>query len=172
MKYTMKAGVLYSADKPSAKIKASLAGISKKIMLADDVTCLTADIHSTAANHNGDVRLREYTLTDSHSNTVATAHPLYAQGEEPENTGWPISHMPRVDHALAEIDGSSYTLTMHNSQNYSLADSNGGCVVRIMHNGLCGGWTVEDSTGFAPQLLCGIFVFCRYIEQENEFMVV
>ena len=41
-----------------------------------------------------------------------------------------------------------------------------------MHRGIAGGWTLEDNCGFSPEMLCGIFIFCRYIEQENEFMIV
>ena len=35
-----------------------------------------------------------------------------------------------------------------------------------------GGWLFHDDHGFAPEVLCGIFAFCRYIEQENEFLIV
>ena len=30
----------------------------------------------------------------------------------------------------------------------------------------------DGSCGFAPVIICGIFAFCRYIEQENEFLIV
>ncbi|MBC8576279.1 hypothetical protein H8717_07655 [Oscillospiraceae bacterium BX1] len=70
------------------------------------------------------------------------------------------------------MNGEEYLLTMHNSQNYSLTNNDNSEVLRIMHKGIVGGWTVEDHCGFAPEILCGIFAFCRYIEQENEFLIV
>lgn len=45
-------------------------------------------------------------------------------------------------------------------------------VVHILHRGIMGGWTIEDETGLLPKNLCGLFVFCRYLERENEFMTV
>jgi len=61
---------------------------------------------------------------------------------------------------------------MHNSQNYSMKDRSGYVILQIMHRGLMGGWLFHDDHGFAPEVLCGIFAFCRYIEQENEFLIV
>ena len=61
---------------------------------------------------------------------------------------------------------------MHNSQNYSLINAHNSEVLRIMHKGIAGGWAVEDICGFVPEIICGIFIFCRYIEQENEFLIV
>ena len=70
------------------------------------------------------------------------------------------------------MNGEEYLLTMHNSQNYSLINAHNSEVLRIMHKGIAGGWAVEDHSGFTPEIICGIFIFCRYIEQENEFLIV
>lgn len=69
-----------------------------------------------------------------------------------------------MQNANIVVNGEEYLLTMHNSQNYSLINAHNSEVLRIMHKGIAGGWAVED--------ICGIFIFCRYIEQENEFLVV
>ena len=61
---------------------------------------------------------------------------------------------------------------MQNSQNYTLRDRAGYIVVQIMHRGLTGGWNMEVDEDFTPEILSGLFAFCRYIEQENEFLVV
>ena len=42
-------------------------------------------------------------------------------------------------------------------------------VMQIFHRGIVGGWNIEAMDNFAPEIICGIFVFCKYIEQENEF---
>ena len=76
------------------------------------------------------------------------------------------------DVLIYKVNGEEYLLTMHNSQNYSLINAHNSEVLRIMHKGIAGGWAVEDICGFVPEIICGIFIFCRYIEQENEFLVV
>ena len=73
---------------------------------------------------------------------------------------------------LGWIEEQEYDLTMHNAQNYSMKDQAGYVILQIMHRGLMGGWLLHDDHGFAPEVLCGIFTFCIYIEQENEFLVV
>lgn len=83
-----------------------------------------------------------------------------------------ICRMPRVDHAHVSIGVTEYVLTMHNSQNYSLVDTNDSEVLRIMQKRIVGGWIVESNCDFAPDIICGIFTFCRYIEQKNEFLIV
>ena len=72
------------------------------------------------------------------------------------------------------LDEASWlpALRMHNSQNYTMKDIHDADVLRIMHRGLIGGWLLEDRCGFAPETLCGLFIFCRYIELENEFIIV
>lgn len=121
---------------------------------------------------SGDVRNREYILTGSKSQLMGSARPGYAGGDDPDVVGWPICRMPRVDHAHVSIGVTEYVLTMHNSQNYSLVDTNDSEVLRIMHKRIVGGWIVESNCDFAPDIICGIFTFCRYIEQENEFLIV
>ena len=61
---------------------------------------------------------------------------------------------------------------MENVQNYVLTDAQGRCAVRIIHRGMSGGWKLDVSQPLSPSLLCGLFIFCRYLEKENEFVVV
>jgi len=119
-----------------------------------------------------DVRNREYILTDNGNQLICSARPGYADGDDPNVVGWPICRMPRVDHANIVVNSEEYFLTMHNSQNYSLINAHNSEVLRIMHKGIAGGWAVEDHSGFTPENICGIFIFCRYIEQENELLIV
>lgn len=176
MEYIMKSGALCSglAGAPLARITSSLSGPQKTILLQGEAPALTADIRFTddAQNRRGDVRCSRYVLVDAQGQICASAQPGYAAGEDPDVAGWPLCRLPRVDHAQAVVLGERYTLTMHNSQNYSLKDADGREALRVMHRGLVGGWTIEDARGFSPEILCGLFVFCRYIEQENEFMFV
>ena len=175
MQYTIKSGVLYNETQTAlAKIKSALLGPQRKIFSITNETLLTADIRylDESKASSGDVRNREYILTNTKNQLIGSAHPGYAEGDDPNVVGWPICRMPRVDHADLVMNGKEFLLTMHNSQNYSLMDTNDLEVLCIMHKGIAGGWMVESNCGFAPEIICGIFTFCRYIEQENEFLIV
>ena len=176
MQYTIKAGVLYKYESQCAlaRIKSALIGPQRKIFSIAGELLSTADVRylDESKASSGDVRNREYILTDNGNQLICSARPGYADDDDPNVVGWPICRMPRVDHANIVVNGEEYLLTMHNSQNYSLTNNGNSEVLRIMHKGIAGGWTVEDICGFAPEIICGIFIFCRYIEQENEFLIV
>ena len=175
MQYTIKSGVLYNETQTDlAKIKSALLGPQRTIFSITNETLLTADIRylDESKASSGDVRNREYILTGSENRLLGSARPGYADGDDPDVVGWPICRVPRVDHAHVSVGETEYVLTMHNSQNYSLMDTNDLEVLCIMHKGIAGGWMVESNCGFAPEIICGIFTFCRYIEQENEFLIV
>ena len=175
MQYTIKSGVLYNeAQTALAKIKSALPGPQRKIFSITNETLLTADIRylDESKASSGDVRNREYILTGSENRLLGSARPGYADGDDTDVVGWPICRVPRVDHAHVSVGETEYVLTRHNSQNYSLMDTNDSEVLCIMHKGIAGGWMVESNCGFAPEIICGIFTFCRYIEQENEFLIV
>ena len=176
MQYTMKAGVLYQGDSQIAlaKIKSVLIGSQKKIYkvtgeLLSETSIRYLDESKTSA---GDVRNQEYILTDSEGRLLGCACPGYAEGDSPEEMGWPICRMPKVDHASITAKDADYSLIIDNSRIYSLRNGAGQELLRIVHKGIAGGWNLEDRQGFPPELLCGIFSFCRYLEQENEFLIV
>lgn len=175
MNYIMKSSCLYSEQygETLAKIKSTFSGPLKRILLSETNTEYHTDIRKldAPAQRSGDVRFREYFFGNP-GNTMMTGQPGYAEGEDPLPAGWPVCRLPRVDHAQIRIGGNEYHLTMHNSQNYTLQDENGYVILRIIHRGLIGGWLFHDYHGFAPEILCGLFAFCRYIEQENEFLIV
>lgn len=172
MKYMIKEGILYDNDSHQAlvKMKSSIIGSEKKIYEMSGSLALEASIKTE--DGSGDVRKHEYLLTDSNGKLVCSAHPDFADGDDPYVTGWPVCRMPKVDHANVKVQDKDYVLTMHNSQNYSLTDSNHTEKLNIMHKGISGGWILDDKCDLSPELLCGIFAFCRYIEQENEFLIV
>lgn len=176
MQYMMRLGTLSLPENGMqfAQIKNTFSGPRKTISLPDDATQYQTDITllDPPAEMSGDVRYRCYTLKSSSGEVLMEAHPGYAEGDSPEEAGWPVCRVPKVDHAEIQIGGSAYLLVMHNSQNYSLQDKNGSDVLQIMHKGLSGGWTMDTAESFTAQVLCGLFIFCRYIEQENEFIVV
>lgn len=176
MRYMMKAGILtvQESGKKLAQMKSAFLGANKTISLSDGGAQFQTDIHIMDAppKKSRDVRCRIYTLRNDRGKVLMEAHPGYAKDDDPDAVGWPICWAPKVDHADLLIDGTAYLLVMHNTQNYSLKDQSGASVLQIMHQGISGGWIIETSEPFGAQVLCGLFLFCRYIEQENEFIVV
>lgn len=176
MHYIMVAGSLYDKqkDKVFVHIKGRFVGPEKRILSADGTLLLQTDIRriNTSNKITGDVRYTEYVMQDEKRKECAIARPNYAEGDDPAEVGWPINRMPKVDHAQVIMEGQEYCLVMQNSQNYTLADHTGNIVLRLLHRGLIGGWNIEADDCFSPEIVCGLFLFCRYIEQENEFITV
>lgn len=174
MEYVMKSGGLFLDGVLSARIKSTFAGSGKKILDAGGKVVLRTDILNlkAPAGERDNVHYRQYIMLDENGEEYAAARPGYAQGEDPSVAGWPLCRMPRADHARLSIGGEEYLLEMRDSQEYSLSEKAGGILVRIIHRGLCGGWTIDAAGVFRPEMVCGIFIFCRYIEQENEFLAV
>lgn len=176
MRYIMKSGMLSSPENGTilAQIKRDFWGARKTILLPAGDTSYQTDISAADApeERRGDVRFRIYTLKDNDNKVWMEGRPGYAKEDDPDVVGWSLCRAPKVDHADILLHGAAYVLVMNNSQNYSLQDQTGTAVLQIMHKGIAGGWTIQSSEAFPPQVLCGLFLFCRYLEQENEFIVV
>lgn len=176
MKYTLRTGSLYqeSSAEPLARIKCSTPGPNKKIYLQGDTVVLQADIviQNGVNVQQGNVQNRRYELTNQDGQKISEARPGYADGENPDQMGWPICRLPKVDHAQLFIHERTLLLIMHSDKEYSIHDEGGVCILTIAHKGISGGWMIQDNFGFTPDVLCGLFAFCRYLEKENEFIVV
>ena len=177
MQYQMKSGVLYdpAGQQPLARIKGVFCGPEKEIQTTDGSnTLFYTGIRQTEAPDPcpDSLPYREYVMYSGQGTVYVIAHPDYAEGEDPASASWPLCRMPRVDHAVLSYGGNAYTLVMENEQNYVLLDATQAHIVQILHRGISGGWNIEAPDGFPAVFLCGLFVFCRYIEKENEFIVV
>ena len=176
MNYILKLGILYeeSSTKDLAKIKSAIIGAEKNIYLHGNEWIAKTNIRNLNQNetHSGDVRFREYVMVDKEKRIMILGYPDYAKGENPDEVGWPAVRVPRVDHAEIYIEEKKYILEMHNSQSYSLLDCTGETILRIMHRGICGGWNLVTDCKFMPEIMCGLFLFCSYIEQENELLII
>lgn len=42
----------------------------------------------------------------------------------------------------------------------------------IVHRGVTGGWDIDAPAAMSAGLVCGLYVFSRYLERENEFLTV
>ena len=79
MKYTIKAGVLYKNESQLAlaRIKSVLLGPQRKILSIAGELLLTADVRylDESKASSGDVRNREYLLTDNENQLVGSVAP-------------------------------------------------------------------------------------------------
>ena len=173
MKYKLMSGTLYSSDdQPLATISSEFCTQEKKISTADRKHNCRTCVVCSENDFSGAINCRKYVCTDEKGSEIITAEPEYKEHEDPAEVGWPVNRMPVVNHALLKMSGTNYELVMENSGKYTLSAPNGKNVVSINHRGLKGGWNIDASLRFPPEILCGIFSFCRYIEQENEFLIV
>ncbi len=174
MKYVMKSGTLSDCEKALIRVKGDFIGPGKKLYYADGTVALQTDIRKRETGHDktGDVRFRYYVMLDVWGNEVAVGKPDYEEGEDPISAGWPVCRMPKTAHMQLLFREREYCLRVVDSQNYTLKEPSGKIVLHISHRGLSGGWDIEADDLFPPEVVCGIFVFCRYLEQENEFIIV
>lgn len=176
MQYVMKAGILFAPDneKKLAQIKGTFGRAMKTIYLPDVSMQYQVDIvvKEGSVEKSGDVLNRGYILKNNSGEVLMEAHPGYARDDDPDEAGWTVCQVPKVDHADVWIGDTVYVLVMYNSQNYVLQDKNGTLVLQVMHKGISGGWMIDTIKNFSAEVVCGLFIFCRYIEQENEFIIV
>lgn len=170
IRYLLKSGNLYKEEgkqiQTIAGIKNRLCGSEKLIYVGEQ------QFRTDIQKQSGNATLRTYILKEPDGAVLMSGTPRYAEGEDPAVAGWPINRMPRVDSTDIQIGTCFSTLRMINNQNYVLTDTSGEELLHVLHRGITGGWSIEARDAFTPELLCGIFVFCRYMEQENEFLVV
>lgn len=176
MRYGIKSGALFSEENQIvlATIKSTLCGSEITIYASDGSVLLKADVRNSCIDQkaSGGVRRKVYVLENQWGETAATGRPGYAEGDDPAVVGWPVHRLPRTDHAEILWEGRQWRLSMRSSRRYTLTDEENREVLSVRHKGVLGGWTLEDSFGFDCGMLCGLFIFCRYIEQENELMLV
>ncbi len=174
-RYVLLAGVLRKEGSKDALmcIKGGVSGPAKRLLSPEGVCVAATGIRNMDREAcPGRADSHAYVLADGGGREYAVATPHYAPGADPAESGWPVCRMPKVDHADMTAAGKAYELYMDSEENYTLYDCAHHPVVHLLHRGLAGGWIIEDTEGFSPQLLCAVFVFCRYIERENAFITV
>lgn len=176
MEYIIKAGSIYpkngeTENAPAlARIKNPLHGARRQILLPDGSVALQAEIEGGSGPSAATPR--RYLLTRPDGSLAAAGRPAYAAGESPAENGWPLAHLPRMDHVDLQLEGEACVLEMCNSQNYELRAEGGVLLLQLLHRGILGGWDLRCHAHFEPPLLCGLLVFCLYLDQENEFLMV
>ncbi len=173
MEYLIKRGTLYQRRRDGtfsdalAKIQNTLDGQKKEIVALTDLKEYAADVCG-GQGVNG----HRYELCGPDGRLVALGLPCYAADEDPASHGWPVSHLPKADHAHLRLGPDAYELRQLDQQHYRLYGPDGAPALSIAHRGLPGGWDLVAATDFPPPLLCALLVFCLYLDRENEFLLV
>ena len=175
MNYRLLSGVLYGEKDgaPLAKIRSSVCGPQKEITAADGAPLYTSEIRflDAPSGRGGEVNYHKYALNAADGSCIE-ASPAYNPDFDPESDGWPLCRLPRADRAMLALGSALYTLIMQNTQNYILQNAAGAVVARIVHRGVTGGWDIDAPATMSAGLVCGLYVFSRYQERENEFLLV
>lgn len=174
MNYQLISGSLYKGNdrQPLALIKNEFFTQERSIILTGSSDAMRTCISQNEGADSQDVRSRTYVFTDASGNVLMKALPQYAEGEDPKIHGWPVMRMPKADHALVTLQNETFLLRMQSSTLYLLSAQTGRQLVRISHRGVAGGWDISASESMRPEYICALFVFCRYLEEENEFSIV
>lgn len=174
MTYLMKSGILYeyTPDGPgniAARLKKPYWSASKTILGPDGVVLAQTGIENRRSAPDQPTE-RVYQLRDDRGNVIALAAPDCAKEPPPE--GWPICRLPRTSRADVQLPCGQCRLAMQNSRNYCLTDAAEHEIFTVHHRGTAGGWILETQKQMEAGVLCGLFVFCRYLDMENEFLSV
>ena len=176
MKYILKSGLLMNEkeEKILAQIKPILIGWNKEIFSTDGTMLLNTTVETdvSLARINGDVRSRKYIMYDNAGKELAFAHPYYDDRNNPDIKGWPACYIPKVNLAKIQYMDMEYILTRHDNTYYTFITKENKIAITIKHRGINGGWTIEANDKLTPQIICGFFIFCKYLERENEFILI
>ncbi len=189
MKYYIRSGKLYTSGSPgSSACLCSIAGpffTAAKSVEGEkgELILRTSIVHDRTRKYP---EAKSYQMEAPDGSVLAEGHLLYAEGEHPQCLG----RLPRVDRVALTAGSRPYTLWMRNSQYYVLSaeeppaeklpaeasppsrQSSSSRAMEIIHNQDAGGWNVEASESFSPGMIMGVFIFSRYLDKENEFVIV
>lgn len=173
MNLLIKSGTLYRTDNEVsgqvlANIHNRLFGLEKRIIAGEKqfVTQIRTEI--PAGERIYGACPKQYLLKNSGGEILLSGVPKYADEDRQF-----IYRMPRVNSAELKFQNRSGLLRMINNQNYRLTDPSGKVILTLQRRGIfSGGWNLDAVEELRPEFLCGIFIFCRYMEQENELPIV
>ena len=177
MNLLLKSGALYQEDNKAsglalANIHNCLFGLEKHIIAGEKQFLTQIRTEVPTGERICDVCSRQYLLKNSDGEILLSGVPKYADENGPFIV-WKFGYrMPRVKSAELMFQDRIGLLQMINSQNYRLTDSSGKVILTLSRRGFSRCWNLDAAEEFCPEFLCGIFIFCRYMEQENELLIV
>ena len=169
--YLMRSGALYACGKEgepavAARLKGPFYTAEKTVLTPAGELWFRAEIENCVPAEHAPGR--RYRLLDAVGSVAAEAEPAFAPGED----GRAVCRAPRVDRAALRVGGGQYRLVMERPQSFAAGDAQGRVLLRVTHRGVAGGWRIEAADDLVPGLVCGLFLFCRYLDMENELYTV
>lgn len=169
MKYSMRSNILFDENNNRCARVSSSASYLKNKICSSAERMLNTELRM---NSSFDANDHEFILTDSDAKVIAYAKPRYSKSEDPHLNGWPLNRAPLVDEAILKIEGEVYVITRVGYPKYELRDSNGVLVLGAAYSSLMRNWSIYTKDRFTPDIVCAIVVFCKYLEFENEAVIV
>lgn len=142
MKYIMKSGKLYRDGAMLIQCKSRRISPWKIICDKEGKELLYTEIYQRNSDVSGisdmqtkessraeygDIVGRRYLLRKMDGSICTSAAPFYAAGERLTENGFPVCRMPRVDHALMDIQGKTCVLIRKNGENMYFRMKAGRC---------------------------------------------
>ena len=188
MKYRMKAGKLYLGNDLLVQSKGRMVSPGKiicdregrellytEIFQKDADASETGDMQGKASSsaEYRDISLRRYLLRKMDGSVCTSAAPFYAAEERLTENGFPVCRMPRVDHALMDIQGKTCVLIRKKWGEYVLQDEGGKVLMQIQYTGALGRqYEINTFSTWKPEMIAGIVQLSYYMERESEFLNV
>ncbi|MFU0831420.1 MAG: hypothetical protein ACFWUC_00535 [Oscillospiraceae bacterium] len=174
MKYQIRAGSLYAVI--DGRTAGKLAFVQSPFY-TEKQTILSPDgsgklIAQVRTDGRPGTQGKEYVITDAQEQIVVIGKPMCSEEENSDVDSEIMFPMSRMDTVRLEMNHTVFNLRMRNSQNYCLEDEKGQKKLEMIHNGITGGWTVETEDAIDPLILMGIFLFSRYLDKENQYVVI
>lgn len=168
MNYLIKSGNLYQIDngRPGSKLaclKTPFYSVKKTILSPDGEVRLIADVQHS--ENTGKIPKCTYTLMDPLNQVVLTGYPTY-------NKNYIALNAPRINHIKLFMNHKIYELSMKDNLECNLVDQSNYNIANLVHNKKGGGWLLKADPVFSPYILMGLFLFCRYLDKENEFIMI
>lgn len=171
----IKSGILYGEDgSVLARMEGSFCTRVKHILSPEGKLLLLTDVcPESGGDRKGNVPAgHRYVMKTAAGELCAQAWPDYTPWESDGTGSPPLNRMPKITHARMVMNRRNYMLIMQSSRTYGLVSAAGKKTAQIDHCGIAGGWNINAWEDYLPAVLCGLFAFCRYLERENELMVV
>lgn len=169
MKYVMRSNTLFDEkNNKRAYIHAS-ASYLKSVIRSENGEIINAELRM---NSSYDAHKHEYVMTDNESNVIASARPRYSKDEDPDQNGWPLNRAPLVDEASLTIRGGIYKIIRVGYPKYEIRDSAGRLMLGTAYSPLMKNWNIYASKSLSPEIICAIVIFCKYLEFENDAVIL
>ena len=154
LKYRMKAGKLYLGNDLLVQSKGRMVSPGKIICDREGRELLYTEIFQkdADASETGDMQ---------------------GKASSSAENGFPVCRMPRVDHALMDIQGKTCVLIRKKWGEYVLQDEGGKVLMQIQYTGALGRqYEINTFSTWKPEMIAGIVQLSYYMERESEFLNV